>query len=248
MRVGLFIPCHVDQLRPRVGLATVALLERFGVEVVFPREQTCCGQPMFTVGAQSEAADLARRHVDLFAGFDAVVAPSGSCVAMVRAHYGQVLEDDAGVDAVAARTFELCEFLHDRLGVREIGGEFTARVGLHQSCHGLRDLGLASCSERPGDAVDRARALLSSVSGVTFVEPERGDECCGFGGAFSVVEEAVSCAMGRSRVADHVGLDAEVITSVDVSCLLHMEGVARRDGVGVRFLHVAEILAGEGDG
>ena len=242
--VGLFIPCYVDQFYPQVGMATAALLERLGCRVHFPEAQTCCGQPMANAGSAGSAGPLARRFLEIFEPFPYVVSPSGSCVSMVRHHYRDVLPDLARVESVGKRTFELCEFLVDVLHVDAVPGRFPYRVGLHQSCHALRELRLGSGSERVVPRFNKVRSLLSSLEGITLVDLTRPDECCGFGGVFSVEEEAVSCAMGRDRLADHLQAGAEVITGVDVSCLMHLDGLLRRGKQRLRVKHVAEILAG----
>jgi len=240
--VGLFIPCYVDQLYPAVGHATARVLERLGVTVEFPEDQTCCGQPMANAGATSAAAPVAQHHLDVFARYAQVVCPSGSCTAMVRHHYHDVLPDDPRVETVGGRTYELCEYLTDVLGVRSVTGVFRRRVGLHQSCHGLRELRLGSGSERIIQPWNKVRSLLSSLEGIELVDLTRPDECCGFGGIFSVDESAVSGAMGRDRVADHTKAGAQVVTAVDMSCLMHLEGIARRNGSPLQFLHVAQVL------
>lgn len=244
MRVAIFVPCYVDQLWPRAGLAAVRILERFGAEVVFPEEQTCCGQPMANAGLATAAEPLARRFLEVFGGFDAVVCPSGSCTSMVRNHYDPFLAGAPGFERLRARTWELCEFLVDVLGVRSVGGSFPHRVALHRSCHGLRELGLGTPSElvvprRP----DKVGALLASLGGIELVPLARPDECCGFGGTFAVAEEAVSALMGRDRLADHARAGAEIVTGTDVSCLMHLEGLSRREGRPLRFMHVAEVLS-----
>jgi L-lactate dehydrogenase complex protein LldE len=243
--VALFVPCYVDQLWPRAAIATLRVLERHGVRVVFPEEQTCCGQPMANSGCASDAAPLAERFLRIFSQFDHVVAPSGSCVSMVRNHYDPFLAGRPGFDALKAKTFELCEYLHDVLGVRRVESRFPRKVGLHRSCHGLRELRLGAGSERRVPPFDKVRTLLASIDGIQVVEPSRADECCGFGGTFAVNEEAVSCVMGEDKLADLDRAGAEIVTATDVSCLMHLEGLARRARRPTRFLHVAEILAGE---
>jgi L-lactate dehydrogenase complex protein LldE len=242
MRVGLFIPCYIDQFYPQVGLATVDVLEHFGVGVDFPDEQTCCGQPLANAGLHNEARPLAERFVRIFAPFDYVVSPSGSCVAMVRHHYEQVLGRSHGLDAVAHKTFELCEFMTDVLRIDRVTGSYPHRVGLHQSCHGLRELRSASDSELVGPAFNKPRQLLASLRGIELTELARPDECCGFGGLFAVTEEAVSCMMGRDRIADHERAGTEVLTSTDMSCLMHLDGLIRREKKPIRVLHVAEVF------
>ena len=242
--VGLFVPCYVDQFYPQVGMATVELLERLGCRVDFPEAQTCCGQPMANAGSIDAARPLAERFVSIFERYRYVVCPSGSCTSMVRNHYADLLPPGPRLESVVARTYELCEFIVDVLGIRSIPGSYPHRVGLHQSCHALRELRLGSDSERMVPRFDKVRDLLGGLEGITLIELQRPDECCGFGGLFSVDEEAVSCAMGRDRLADHARGGAEVITGVDMSCLMHLEGLARREKKGVRVRHVAEILAG----
>jgi L-lactate dehydrogenase complex protein LldE len=241
VRAALFVPCYVDQLWPDVGLAAAELLERLGVELHFPEAQTCCGQPFANAGFESEARRLARRFLDVFDGSDYVVCPSGSCVAMVRRHFAALLGE---ASPLCARVHELCEFLVDVLGTPRLGGHFPHRVGLHPSCHGLRDLRLAGFSERAAPGLDKVAVLLAQVAGLELVVPERADECCGFGGSFAVDEPEVSCRMGADRLLAHERAGAEVLTSVDASCLLHLRGLAERRGSPLRLMHVAEILAG----
>lgn len=243
MKVALFVPCYVDQLYPQVAHATVRVLERLGVEVAFPEEQTCCGQPMANAGFAADAEPLARRFLEVFGGYDHVVAPSGSCVSMVRNHYDAWLSGAPGFDRLRRGTFELCEFLTDVLKVGELPGRYPHKVGLHQSCHGLRELGLGSPSERMEPRFSKVGLLLSRLQGIELVSLSRPDECCGFGGTFAVAEEAVSCLMGRDRIADHLAAGAEVVTGTDVSCLMHLDGLARRTRLPLRFRHVAEVLA-----
>ena len=243
-RVGLFIPCYIDQFYPRVGMATVEILEQCGVAIDFPEEQTCCGQPMSNTGCTREAKPLAERFLAIFGPYDYVVAPSGSCVAMVRRHYEEYLHGRPGFEELKAKTFELTEFLTDVARVERIDGRFPHRVGLHQSCHGLRELRLGSASELVGESYSKARHLLEMLDGITFSAPARPDECCGFGGTFAVNEEAVSCMMGQDRVHDHETAGTEVLTANDMSCLMHLEGLIRREKKPMRVMHVAEILAG----
>jgi len=243
MRIGLFIPCYIDQFYPHVGLATVDVLERFGASVEFPEEQTCCGQPLANAGLHAEVRPLAERFLQIFAGYDYVVSPSGSCVAMVRHHYQQVLGESDGLYAVAHKTYELCEFLTDVLKVKRLSGRFAHRVGLHQACHGLRELRTASSTELVGTVFNKPRQLLASLEDIQFAELRRPDECCGFGGLFAVSEEAVSCMMGEDRIADHEQAGTEVLTSTDMSCLMHLDGLLRRHRQPIRVMHIAEIFA-----
>lgn len=244
--VGLFIPCYVDQCYPDVGLATVELLERFGCSTDFPRAQTCCGQPMANAGCMGDAKPLAVQFLKIFRDYEYVVAPSGSCVAMVRHHYEDLLRGMPGYEELRRKTFELCEFLVDVLQVGPIPGRFPRKVGFHQSCHGLRELRLAKSSELMIDDFSKTQRLLSGIEGLTLVELKRPDECCGFGGTFSVFEEAVSCMMGQNRIHDHEQAGAEIIASNDMSCLMHLDGLLRRARKPIQVMHVAEILAQAG--
>ena len=243
VRVALFVPCYVDQLWPRAALAAVRVLEAHGVEVAFPEDQTCCGQPMSNAGIAAAAEPLARRFLEVFGGFEAVVCPSGSCTSMVRNHYDPFLAGAPGFAQLKARTYELCEFLVDVLGVRGAAGRFPHRVALHQSCHGLRELGLGVPSESLRPRSNKVDALLRTLAGIDLVPLSRPDECCGFGGTFAVAEEAVSALMGKDRLADQTRAGAEIVTGTDVSCLMHLEGLARRERRPLRFMHVAEVLA-----
>ncbi|MFO0884849.1 MAG: (Fe-S)-binding protein [Pirellulales bacterium] len=242
--VGLFIPCYVDQLFPKVGMATVELLERHGFNVDFPSAQTCCGQPMANTGCTEEARPLAVKFLQIFKDYDYVVAPSGSCVAMVRHHYEEYLHGFAKFQELKKKTFELCEFLTDVAKVDKIPVKFPYRVGLHQSCHGLRELRLGSSSELVGKSFGKARQLLELLEGIQIVPLARPDECCGFGGTFAVNEDAVSCMMGEDRIHDHETAGAEVMTANDMSCLMHLDGLIRRNKKPLRVMHIAEILAG----
>jgi len=242
-RVALFVPCYVDQLYPQVARATLELLERHGLGVDFPASQTCCGQPMANAGAERDALETARGFVQTFAGYDYIVSPSGSCVYHVRHHY-DVLEQTDDVRRVRGRVYELCQFLVEVLHVEDPAVSFPHRVGVHVGCHALRGLRLGTSSELGGRPGGPMRALLERVAGIKLVDLDRPDECCGFGGVFSVTEEAVSARMGLDRVADHARHGAEVIASGDVSCLMHMEGIIRRHGLPLRVMHVAEILNG----
>jgi L-lactate dehydrogenase complex protein LldE len=243
MRIGLFIPCYIDQFYPHVGLAALDVLEHLGLQVEFPEQQTCCGQPMANAGFHDDARPLAERFLSVFAGFDYVVSPSGSCVAMVRHHYEQVLGQSPRLHEVAHKTFELCEFFTDVLKIDGFAGSFPHRVGLHQSCHGLRELRTASDSELIGPTFNKPRQLLASLEGIELTQLSRPDECCGFGGLFAVSEEAVSCTMGLDRIADHEGAGTEVLTSTDMSCLMHLDGLIRRQRKPIRVMHIAEIFA-----
>ena len=242
MRVGLFIPCYIDQLYPHVGMATVQLLERFDVVVEFPEAQTCCGQPMANTGCTQDAAPLAQKFYEIFKDYAYVVCPSGSCTAMIRHHYDEFLADRPGFSDFKQRTYELCEFMTDVLNIESVSGHFPHKVGVHQSCHGLRELRLASSSELVGESYNKVRMLLASLDDIELIELSRPDECCGFGGTFAIHEEAVSCLMGNDRVRDHETNGVEIMTGVDVSCLMHLEGLIRRQHKKMRVMHIAEIL------
>jgi len=247
-KVGLFIPCYIDDFYPNVALSTLELLEAHGFDVLYPEQQRCCGQPFLNNGLREEGRDFARYFVETFEDYDYVVAPAGSCIATARYRY-EGLVDAQRLDAFTPKLFELCEFLHDVVGVEnlQLKHPFPHRVGLHNSCHALRELELGAPSELNIPHFSKIKAVLSRVEGIEIVDPAR-DECCGFGGTFSLQETAVSAMMGRDRIADHRAQGVDIMTGVDRSCLMHMEGLARRDGTPMRFLHVAEILAGQTEG
>ncbi len=241
MRVALFLTCIGEAFFPEVGVATVEVLERLGHEVAFPEAQTCCGQMHANSGYRGEAAALARRFAATFGPFDAVVAPSSSCVGAVRELYPALAGEsgDAGfareVEALAPRVFELSEFLVARLGVVDLGARFDSRVVYHPSCHSLR-------VTRVGDAPLR---LLAAVADLELVELPDAAECCGFGGTFALKNADVSGAMAADKCAAIAATGAEACTALDCSCLLQIGGRLAREGATVRTLHLAEILAGE---
>ncbi|MEO8304758.1 MAG: (Fe-S)-binding protein [Betaproteobacteria bacterium] len=244
MKVGLFIPCYVDAFFPEVGIATLELLERLGVEVVYPLDQTCCGQPMANSGCQEDAAGAEALFVKNFAPFDYIVGPSGSCIHHVRENL-TAIHQTPDVVRVRSNALELVEFLHDVVGVREFPwAEFPHAVGLHNGCASLRALKTAKMSEIDEPFFSKPLDLLSKVKGIRFVAPRRPDECCGFGGTFSVFEEPVSAKMGYDKVADHMSAGAEYIVSADMSCIMHQRGCAERMGVPIKFIHIAQVLNG----
>lgn len=246
MKVGLFVPCFVDQFFPEAGRAVVSILEERGVEVAFPAAQTCCGQPAWNIGLRTDALALAKRFEKVFSDYEYVVAPSASCVAMVRSHYAATpTPDSPSQPHVSERVFEVCEFLWKVLGERSVSGSFPHRVGLHQGCHGLRDLGLGRASEQVhSETPDPIRSLLGSIEGLELVKLLRPDDCCGFGGTFAWSEAEISTRMGEDRLADHAQAGAEIVASADPSCLVHLSGLARRRDHPMATMHVAEILAG----
>lgn len=243
MRVALFVTCVNDMLYPSTGRAVVTLLERLGVEVEFPLGQTCCGQPQYNTGYRHLTEPLVRRYAEVFADYDCVVTPSGSCAAMVRDNYPKIADraraegrDEGLAEAAAAavpKTYELTEFLVDVLGVTDVGAYFPHTVTYHPSCHGLRMLGLG---ERP-------RKLLEAVEGLELRELEGAEECCGFGGTFAVKNSDVSLAMGADKVGHALDTGAAVLCGADNSCLTHLDGILRRQDSPLRAVHLAEILA-----
>jgi L-lactate dehydrogenase complex protein LldE len=241
MRAALFITCFNDTLFPSVGQATVAVLERLGVDVDFPEEQTCCGQMHWNSGYQLEAAPLARRFVRTFADAEAIVCPSASCAGMVREAYPRLArltgDDDFARAAaeVIPRVYELTEFLVDVLGVENVGASFPHRVTYHPTCHSLRGLHVG----------DRPVRLLRAVHGIDLVELDEAGECCGFGGTFAVKNADTSIAMLSDKVRHVLDTRAEVCAAADASCLMHIGGALRRQRTGTRTMHLAEILAAQ---
>jgi L-lactate dehydrogenase complex protein LldE len=239
MRIALFATCLVDTLFPDVGRATVTLLERLGHQVEFPLEQTCCGQMHVNTGYQREALPLVRRYVETFEPYEAVVAPSGSCVGSVRHQHATVArkygDEQLAVRAerVAERTFELSELLVDVLGVEDVGATYPHRVTYHPTCHSLRMIRVA----------DKPLRLLRRVRGIDLVELPEADVCCGFGGTFALKNAEVSTAMLADKMTNVLGTGAEICTAGDSSCLMHIGGGLSRLSTGVRTVHLAEILA-----
>jgi len=240
---GLFIPCYIDQFYPSVAVASLQLLEGFGVEVVFPVNQTCCGQPMANAGFEQYSGSCNELMIKNFPGVDYIVCPSGSCVLHVKDHLHSS-EHPREAERLRTVVYELTEFLTDVLKIDKLDASFPYRVGIHQGCHGLRGLGLSSMSELADAPFSKPLRLLNMVDGIELVTLDRQDECCGFGGTFCVAEEAVSVKMGKDRVADHTRNGTEVITSVDMSCLMHLEGILKREKSKIRVKHIAEILVG----
>jgi L-lactate dehydrogenase complex protein LldE len=239
VRVALFITCFNDTLFPSVGQATVAVLERLGVTVDFPEEQTCCGQMHFNTGYQLEAIPLARRFVRTFSDAEAIVCPSASCAGMVRDGYPRLARlagDDAlarEAEAIIPRVRELTEFLVDVLGVDDVGASFPHRVTYHPTCHSLRALHVG----------DRPLRLLRAVHGIELVDLDEAAECCGFGGTFAVKNADTSVAMLTDKIRHVLDTRAEVCAAADASCLMHIGGGLRRQRAGTRTMHLAEILA-----
>lgn len=241
MKVGLFIPCYVNQFYPQVGIATLELLERLNVEVEYPLQQTCCGQPLANSGMEQEAIPAYHHFIETFSGFDYVVAPSGSCVYHVRKHY-DIIDQTPVVKEVRNKTLDLTEFLTDVLQVKKIPSRFPHRVGLHQSCHGLRGLRLAQGSERVVSPFSKWEQLLNGIEGLSLVPISFPDECCGFGGTFSVQEPEVSAKMGTDKVNDYLNHGAEYIVSGDMSCMMHLDGIIKRRKLPLKTIHLAEVL------
>lgn len=243
MKIGLFIPCYVDALYPQVGIATYRLLKQLGVEVEYPQKQTCCGQPMGNAGFQQKAEKLVEDYDKLFAKYDYVVAPSASCAAYVRFFHPGIVNHEC---RTAQKTKDVVEFIHDVIKPKALPwAKFPHKVSLHNSCHGVRELGLSSPSERNIPPFNKIKDLLQMVEGIDIREPERVDECCGFGGMFSIEEPDVSARMGHDKIARHIATGAEYITGPDSSCLMHMQGLLRKDKQQdkIKFIHVVEILA-----
>ena len=241
MRVGLFIPCYVDQFYPQVGIATLELLEKQGCEVVYPLNQTCCGQPMANSGFEHLTHGCNELFVKNFGDLDYIVSPSGSCVLHIKDHLHDEAHEEEAI-SIRSKIFELTEFLVDVLNVEKLNASFHHKVGVHQSCHGQRGLKISQMSELVAKPFSKPNKLLSMVKGLELIELDRVDECCGFGGTFCVAEEAISAKMGKDRVKDHVVHGAEFITGADMSCLMHLEGILKRQSSKVKVKHIAEIL------
>ena len=242
MKVGLFIPCYVDAFFPEVGVATLELLERLGVDVEYPLDQTCCGQPMANAGCHADAAPVEALFARNFAGFDCVVTPSGSCTHHVRDHL-TAIPQTAEVDRLRRGTYELVEFLHDVLQVREFPwARFPHRVGIHIGCSTLRALRSASMSELQGAAWSKPHALLASIAGIEIVTPARPDECCGFGGTFSLKHPAISSAMAGDKADALKASGAETFLSADCGCMLNINHTLQKRKDAFQGKHLATFL------
>ncbi len=239
--VALFIPCYIDQFYPQIAKATAGLLTRHGVPVVYPQQQTCCGQPAFNNGDFKSARAIATQIVEAFEGFDYVVAPSGSCAGMIRVHFPELFEDDpkmaARAQALADRTHELVSFLPDVRGVDAVEARYDGVVTYHDSCAGLRELGVK----------DQPRRLLASVEGLTLNELPGAEECCGFGGTFCVKYPDISVKIVSEKTTDIATTFADTLLAGDLGCLMNMAGRLSREGKAVKVRHVAEVLAGMTD-
>jgi len=243
MKVGLFIPCYVDQFYPRVAIASLQLLEKLGCEVEYPLQQTCCGQPMANSGFEHLTKDCNELFVKNFGEFDYIVCPSGSCTLHIKDHLHDE-KNEQGATHIRRHIYELTEFLTDVLKVDKLSARFPHKVGMHQSCHGQRGLKISQMSELVANPFSKPGKLLNMVEGLELISLSRADECCGFGGTFCVTEEVISVKMGKDRVDDHLLHGAEFITGADMSCLMHMEGILKRRKSNVGVLHIAEILNG----
>lgn len=236
MKVALFIPCLTEHLFPESGLSMVRVLHHLGAEVEYVENQTCCGQPAFNSGYRKQIVALAERFIELFGDKEYIIAPSGSCVAMVRVFYQELpirRELMAAYEALRRRIFEFSEFLVDKMGIGEIGGSFPHRVTYHDSCHLARELGVR----------DQPRRLIRGIGEIEFIEMEGADTCCGFGGTFSYKYKDVSIAMvsRKCRYIDESG--AEFCAGADSSCLLNIEGYLRKNKMKARTIHIADLLA-----
>ncbi|HKK74635.1 MAG TPA: (Fe-S)-binding protein [Saprospiraceae bacterium] len=241
MTVGLFIPCYIDQFYPQVGIASLELLEKLGCEVVVPAGQTCCGQPMANTGCEQDARKNYTYFVEQYKDFDHIVMPSGSCTYHVRKHY-DIIEQNEDVRRVRQNTYDISEFLLDVLKIKSLDSQFPHTVGLHQSCHGLRGLRLGTGTERVLPQESKLKQLLGMVKDLQLVALERADECCGFGGTFAINEPDISVRMGLDRIAEHEAQKVEVITAGDMSCLMHLEGLLKRQKKPIVVKHLVEIL------
>lgn len=236
-RVSLFVTCIVDQVFPQVGIAMTQVLEQLGYQVDFPRGQTCCGQPAFNSGYPGEAATVARHFLDVFRDAEFIVAPSGSCAAMIEHHYEDIFANNRKLleraRGLAPRVWEFSRFLLEVAKVDDLGARYDAVVTYHDSCHALRELHIK----------DGPRRLLTKVQGLTLREMEAAEECCGFGGTFSVKFPEVSGGMARTKIDAILKTEAGAVVSIDSSCLMQLKGVIDRAKLPIRTLHLAEILA-----
>lgn len=241
MRVGLFVTCLVDLMRPRIGFSALKLLEAAGCDVVVPAGQTCCGQPAYNSGDRANALVLAKKLLSEFEDCDYVVAPSGSCAGTVRSHYVDLAKDEPGLAErmakLAAKTFELTDFLDTVVKLERVPGDFTGSVTYHDACAGLRELGIKA----------QPRALLAKLPGLRLKEMEGAEDCCGFGGSFSVKFGEISAAIAEKKCKNIVQAGVDAVVLGDLGCMLNIEGKLARMGDATRVLHIAELLAGKLD-
>jgi L-lactate dehydrogenase complex protein LldE len=242
MKVGLFIPCYVNAIYPDVGVATYKLLDYFGLDVEYPVNQTCCGQPMANAGFENEARTLAKNFDKMFGQYDYVVAPSASCAAFVKINYPSIIKKNHAC-TTSGKIHDVCEFIHDVVKPEKLPGKFPYKVSIHNSCHGVRELFLSSASELNIPRYSKIRNLLNLVEGVEVFEPAKVDECCGFGGMFAIEEPAVSVCMGEDKIKNHIATGAEYVTGADSSCLMHLQGIVERNKLPVKFIHIVQILS-----
>lgn len=236
MKISLFIPCFIDQCFPEVGVSVVKVLERLGHTVEYNDAQTCCGQPAFNSGAWDQAREVARHTLAIFRGAETVVIPSGSCGAMIKVFYRELFRgfpEHAEACALGDKTWEFASFLVRKLGVTDVGARFEARAAFHDGCHGLRELRVRS----------EPRELLRRVRGLQLLEPSNAETCCGFGGTFAVKYPMISTAMGEAKCAALKETGADIVISLDSSCLMHLQGLLDREGSRLRSMHLAEVLA-----
>lgn len=236
MKITLFIPCFVDLCFPEAGISIVKILEKLGHTIDYPEEITCCGQPAFNSGCWDEARDVAVRVVERLRDSEAVVIASGSCGAMLKVFYKELFADTAHQKhawEVADKTWEFSDFLVTKLGVTDLGAKFPAKVTFHDGCHGLRELGIKK----------QPRALLAKVQGLELLEMDAAENCCGFGGTFAAKFPMISSAMGDAKCASALETGAEYIVSNDSSCLMHQQGLIDRQGLALKTIHLAQVLA-----
>ncbi|HMD72123.1 MAG TPA: (Fe-S)-binding protein [Bryobacteraceae bacterium] len=236
-RIALFVTCLVDQLFPKVGMSMASVLEGLGYQVDFPENQTCCGQPAFNSGYRDEARAVARHFIRTFAGYERIVVPSGSCTSMIVHHFAELFRKEPEtlerVHALEKRVWEFSTFLTEVAGVEDVGAHLDEVVTFHDGCHALRDLAIH----------DAPRKLLSRVRGLELREMQPNDECCGFGGTFSVKFAELSGAMARTKLDAILQTGATTVVSLDPSCLMQIQGALSRAGKAVRTMHLAEVLA-----
>ncbi|NKF50176.1 (Fe-S)-binding protein [Shewanella sp. WXL01] len=243
MKIALFIPCLVNQMMPEVGIATLELLEKLGHQVILPKGQTCCGQPMTNSGCFNEARATTLKLLNSFKRVecDAIVCPAASCLVAAKENFHE-FDDSDEAQAVIRKLYELTEFLHDVAPIASFNKAINSKVSLQMSCHGIRMLSLATPSESMDTPFNKVEAVLSGIEGLNIVYPQKRDECCGFGGTFALDEGAISGKMGKDKAHAHADTGAEFIVGFDPSCLLHIDGTVRRQQLPIATRHIAQII------
>jgi len=241
--IGLFIPCFIDSIYPNVAIATTKLLKQNGYNVFYPKDQTCCGQPLYNSGYHDNSKVLAEKFYDIFKEYDYIVAPSASCISMVKVHYKNLLPQEK-YEELKEKSYEIIEFLHDIVQLKDLDVSFPHSISIHKSCHGLRELYLATPDELNLPYHDKVANLLNLVKDIDIKVMDHDQECCGFGGTFSFNENELSVKMGKDKLENFKNSNADFFVGYDNSCMMHLKSISDFEKEDIKYLHVVEILSG----